>query len=105
MSGRLSIREDEPTKIIASNIREMTATSEEIKKVNVNITDFSENKKEELRQAIRYYSKMSNAETEIEVTINGEIKPCGKIFFNREIEKLFIEKFGKDKVLIVKKDN
>ena len=102
MIGRLSIREDEPTKIVASNIKEIVNEDEEFKKINIDITNFSEEKKEELRNMIRYYSKLENATTKIEVTINGDIKPCGKILMNREIENKFYELFGKEKVFILK---
>lgn len=68
----------------------------------MNITEFSEEKKEELRRAIRYYSKLENAETLIEVTINGEVKPCGKIFMDREVEKKFYDLFGREKLYITR---
>ena len=100
VEGRLSIREDEPTKIIASSIKEMVAEDDIFSKVNINITTFSEEKKEELRNMIKYLSKQPNAETKIEVTVNGEIRDCGKIFMDKTIEKKFYELFDKMNVTI-----
>lgn len=100
IDGRLSVREDEPTKIIATNIKEMVTEDSEYSKININITDFSEDKKEILRQSIRYYSKQPNPETIIEVTVNNEIRNCGKIFLDNEILKRFCEKFGEKNVKI-----
>ena len=87
IEGRLSIREDEPTKIIANNITEMITDDENfIEDINVDITDFSEEKKETLRNFIRTYSKLGNAETNISVTIDKEVRNCGKIYIDKEIK-------------------
>jgi len=100
IDGRLSIREDEPTKIIASNIKEIINEDENINKINVNITDFSEIQKEELRKLIRYYSKLENNITSIEVTVNGEIRDCGKITADKDFISKIEEKFGKNNIII-----
>ena len=102
VEGRLSIREDEPTKIVASNIKEMVLEDETCyKEINVNITDFSEEKKQKLRDLIKLYSKMKDAETKISVTINGEVRDCGKIFMDKEIEKKIKELFGEINIKLV----
>ena len=101
VEGRLSIREDEPTKIVASNIKEMVLEDEICyKEINVNITDFSEEKKQKLRDLIKLYSKMKDAETKISVTINGEVRDCGKIFMDKKIEKKIKELFGESNIKI-----
>ena len=88
VEGRLSIREDEPTKIVVSNVKEIFNEDEE-KYINIDITNFSEEQKENLRKLIRYYSKMENANTRIDVTINGEVRNCGKICLNEENKDKF----------------
>lgn len=100
LEGRLSIREDEPTKIIASSIKEIESDEDSCERINVNITDFSEEKKEALRKFIRTYSKMDNAETIIEVTVNDEVRNCGKIYVNKEIEKNLKEEFDEKNIKI-----
>jgi DNA polymerase III alpha subunit len=100
IEGRLSIKEDEPTKIIASSIKEMLNEDETYARVNVNITDFSEEKKEELRKAIRYYSKLENATTQIDITINGEVRKCGQIHMDNQVALNFYKAFGKENIYI-----
>jgi hypothetical protein len=100
LNGRLSIKEDEPSKIIASSVKELLNEDEVYNRVNVNITSFSESKKEELRNAIRYYSKMENAKTLIDITINGEVRKCGKIYMDKEVSMKFYKAFGKENVYI-----
>ena len=107
VEGRLSVREDEPIKIVASNIYEFSEEFDESifkndfknqyvnfkenkkqevkenkykdKKIVIDITNLSEEQKGKLRSAIRFYSK-ENAITNISVIDNGIEKPCGKIF-------------------------
>ena len=43
---------------------------------------------------------MENAETFIDVTVNGEVRNCGKIFVSTEVINKFYELFGKDNVYI-----
>ena len=88
IEGRLSIREDEQTKIIVASVKEIINEDEE-GYINIDITNFSEEQKERLRQLIRYYSKMDNANTQIDVTINGEVRNCGKILINDENRNKF----------------
>lgn len=100
VEGRLSIREDEPTKIIASNIKEMVQEDDVISKITVNITEFPESKKQELRDAIHYFAKQPNATTEVEVLIHEESRSCGKIFADKQVLKKWIELFGEKNVKI-----
>lgn len=99
IEGRLSIREDEPTKIIASNIKEMVQQDDNvIEKITVNITNFSEEKKQKLREEIRFYAKQPNPETEIEVIVNGENRKCGKIFASSILVQKWEKLFGKEAI-------
>ena len=79
VDGRLSIREDEDTKIVARDIKEF---GEQKKKVLVlDITNTNDEQKEKLRGAIRFFSgEKNNIQVQI---INGEKKDmAGGIFLN-----------------------
>ena len=79
IEGRLSIREDEPTKIIASNIKIVEEDKlSDIEKVLVNITFLEEDKKSKLREFIKVY-RLNNANIKISVIDNNIEKPCGFI--------------------------
>ena len=71
IEGRLSIREDEPTKIIVTTMKEILNEEVQYPYINIDITNFSEQKKEELRNLIRFYSKMIKRNAEIDVTVDG----------------------------------
>ncbi len=120
VEGRLSIREDEPTKIIVGNIKELLNEDQESdinldknindnlskgnkleeKKytfINIDISNFTEEKKEVLRNLIRYYSKMQT-NADVSVTVNGEIRNCGKIYLaDKNIEE-FLRITEKDNI-------
>ena len=79
VDGRLSIREDEDTKIVARDIKEF---GEQKKKILVlDITNTDDEQKEKLRGAIRFFSgEKNNIQVQI---INGEKKDmAGGIFLN-----------------------
>ena len=79
IEGRLSIREDEPTKIIAGNIKIVEEDKlSDIEKVLVNITNLEEDKKSKLRDFIKAY-RLNNANIKISVIDNNIEKPCGFI--------------------------
>lgn len=110
VEGRLSIREDEPIKIVANNIRDLNeneATRVENKVENkpkqklliLDITNVEEEKKAKLRGAIRFFSGEKN-NIAVQVLDKGEYKSCGAIFFNSEILEQFKEILGKDKVIL-----
>lgn len=88
IDGRLSIREDETSTIIANDIKDFTENK--TKTLIIDITNFTEEQKEKLRNAIRFYKK-PNSNTPIAVKVNDEIKPCGVIYCNDQILKLFEE--------------
>lgn len=112
IDGRLSIREDEPVKIVANNITEFNADN--ISNVNVqgsnrevinqkpkvlllDITNASETQKDKLRGAIRFFSGDRN-NIAVQVNMNGEIKPSGAIYCNEEIVEQFKEILGNDNI-------
>lgn len=88
VDGRLSIREDADTTIIANEIRDLG--NEQPKVVTFDITNFSEEQKDKLRNAIKYFSGDKN-NINVQVRIGDEIKPCGAIYYNDEIKKIFDE--------------
>ena len=88
VDGRLSIREDAEATIIANEIKDLG--EEQPKVVTFDITNFSEEQKEKLRNAIKYFSGDKN-NMNIQVKIGDEIKPCGAIYYNDEIKKIFDE--------------
>lgn len=112
IDGRLSIREDEPVKIVANSITEFNA--ENINNVNVqrsnrevinqkpkvlilDITNADEIQKDKLRGAIRFFSGDRN-NIAVQVNINGELKTSGAIYCNEEILEQFKEILGNDNV-------
>lgn len=112
IDGRLSIREDEPVKIVANSITEFNP--ENISNVNVqrsnrevinqkpkvlilDITNANEIQKDRLRGAIRFFSGERN-NIAVQVNINGELKPSGAIYCNEEIVQQFKEILGSDNV-------
>lgn len=97
VDGRLSIREDEQATIIANEIKDLGEEKSQV--LSIDITNLSEDKKEKLRSAIKYFSGDKN-NMNIQIEINGEVKPCGQIYFNEEILQIFQEIVG-DKVKVL----
>ena len=97
IDGRLSIREDEDTKIVANKISKFGSKSSNY--LSINITDLNEEKKEKLRGAIKFFAgDKNNMAVKI---VNGEnTVMAGGIFANEEIIEQFKEIVGNDKVLI-----
>ena len=88
VDGRLSIREDADATIIANEIKELG--EEQPKVVTFDITNFTDEQKEKLRNAIKYFSGDKN-NMNIQVKIGDDIRPCGAIYYNDEIKKIFDE--------------
>ena len=88
VNGRLRIREDADASIIANDIKDLG--EEQPKVVTFDITNFSEEQKDKLRNAIKYFSGDKN-NMNVQVKIGDEIKPCGAIYYNDEIKKIFDE--------------
>ncbi len=105
VEGRLSMRDDETTTIIANDIRDFSeaTTSSEInikkpKELVLDITDANEEEKDKLRGAIKYFNGERN-NTRIYVKIGEDKKSCGAIFFNENIRKIFENILGAQKIL------
>ena len=98
IEGRLSIREDEETKIVANKITSFSSKKQ--KTLRIDITKLNEEQKERLRGAIKYFGGDIN-NMPIQVIENGEIKPCGAIYTTSEIIGQFKEIAGEDNVNII----
>ena len=88
VDGRLSIRDDQQATIIANEIKDLG--EEQPKVVTFDITNLSEEQKDKLRNAIKYFSGDKN-NMNVQVKIGDDIKPCGAIYYNDEIKKIFDE--------------
>ena len=94
VEGRLSIREDEAVKIIARDIKEFTdEQTKESKELLIDITNFNEEKKAQLRGAIKFFSGEYN-NTSVKVKNGDQLLDCGTIYLTNEIKKEFEELFG-----------
>ena len=111
VEGRLSIREDEDIKIVANNIRELTENeisrseskvenmANRPKVLTLDITNLEEAQKAKLRGAIRFFSGDKN-NIAVQVLDNGEYKPCGAIYLDKEILIQFEDILGKERVKV-----
>ena len=106
--GRISIREDEPIKIVASQISEFNDQNEmeEIHDLNkkpnsltINITLLDEGAKDRLRGAIKFF-KGDRANMKLQIKDSSGIKPCGGILFSDRLVKIFEEIVGKQNINI-----
>ena len=86
VTGRLSIREDDAATIIANEIKDFGEQKQNI--LSIDITNFSEDQKEKLRNAIKYFSGDRN-NMNVQVVVDGVPKPCGQIYYNDEIKEIF----------------
>ena len=72
--------------IIASYIKEL---KNEVKQIlSIDINDLDEEAKDKLRKAIKYFS-LYKKNIDVQVEINGEIKPCGRIYFDEKVFEVF----------------
>ena len=106
VEGRLSIREDEPTKIVASVIKDLKensvanvaqASQGRINCVTINITNLPEDKKDRLRGAIKYFAG-DKANVKIEIVQDGVVKPCGGVYMTNQILAEFNKIVGKENI-------
>ena len=86
VEGRLSIRDDAAATIIANEIKDLG--EEQPKLITFDITDLSEDKKDKLRSAIKYFSGDKN-NMNVQVKIGEDIKPCGAIYYNDDIKNKY----------------
>ena len=97
VDGRLSIREDDTTTIIANEIKDFGEQKQNI--LILDITNSDEKEKEKLRGAIKYFNGDKN-NINVFVKINDEEKSCGQIYLTDAILEIFGEIIGKDRVII-----
>lgn len=97
VDGRLSIREDDTTTIIANDIRDFG--EKRVKIFTLDITSANDEQKEKLRGAIKYFSGDKN-NMNVQIKIGEDIKPCGQIYLTEQIIAVFEGILGKEKVKI-----
>ncbi len=97
VEGRLSIREDDTTTIIANEIKDLGEQKQRI--LTLDITDTTEETKAKLRGAIKYFNGDKN-NINVRIKIGEEFKPCGQIYLTEEIQKEFEDILTNQKVLV-----
>ena len=95
VDGRLSIREEQATTIIANEIKDFGEQKQKV--LVLNISDSNEEEKEKLRGAIRYFCGDKN-NINVKIKIGEELKDCGQIYLTDEILEVFEEIIGQEKV-------
>lgn len=86
VDGRLSIKDDQEPTIIANEIKDLGEEKPNV--ITFDITNYTEEQKEKLRCAIKYFSGDRN-NMNVQVKIGEDIKPCGAIYYNDEVKKIF----------------
>lgn len=97
IKGRLSIRDEEKTTIIANNIKNFGIQKRNM--LSINITNLDEITKVKLRGAIKYFNGAMN-NIAIEVEDEKNTLKCGAIYLTEEIYKLFQEIVGEENIKI-----
>ena len=97
VDGRLSIREDDTTTIIANDIKDFGEQKQKV--LILNITDSDESEKDKLRGAIKYFNGDKN-NINVFVKINDDERSCGQIYLTDQIIELFADIIGKQNVVI-----
>ena len=97
IDGRLSIREDEETKIIANEITDFGEKKQKV--LSIDITETTEEEKDKLRGAIKYFSGDKN-NINVQIKVGETKKPCGQIYLTKDILEIFENIIGKQNVAI-----
>lgn len=100
VDGRLSIREDDTTTIIANEIKDFGEQKQKI--LTLNITNALEEQKDKLRGALRYFNGDKN-NINVQIKIEEQTKSCGQIYLTEEILKIFQDILGREEVKIDEK--
>ena len=98
VDGRLSIREDDTTTIIANEIKDFREQKQKI--FTLDITDSTEEEKEKLRGALRYFNGDKN-NINVQVKVGEDYKSCGQIYLTEEIIECFKNILGEEKVYLI----
>ena len=96
VDGRLSIREDDTTTIIANEIKDFGEQKQRI--LTLDITNLDEEHKDKLRGAICYFHGDRN-NINVQIKVGEEYKPCGQIYVTDEILEFFRELIGVENVI------
>ena len=95
IKGRLSIREEEKTTIIANEITNFGVQKRKV--LTINITNLDEPAKKKLRGAIKYFNgEMNNIA--VEVKENENILKCGAIYLTEPIFEVFKDIVGEKNI-------
>ena len=97
VEGRLSIREDEETKIVANKIYTFGVNKQ--KKLILDISGATEEEKSKLRGAIKYFSGEKN-NMPVFIKIIDDFKSCGAIYYMNGILNVFEDILGRENVEI-----
>ncbi len=97
VNGRLSVRDEDATTIIANDIK--TFGEQKQKVLVLDITNLSETEKDKLRGAIRYFYGDRN-NINVKIKVENELKNCGQIYFTEKIGEIFSDIIGKNNVQI-----
>ena len=97
VEGRLSVREDEETKIVARDIKKLTDVKKQ--SLNITITNLTDEQKNRLRGLIKFFTGDRN---NIEINIiNGDRNDsAGSIYYNKEMLEELKEIVGVENVKI-----
>ncbi|MBQ9658664.1 MAG: DNA polymerase III subunit alpha [Clostridia bacterium] len=98
VEGRLSIREDEETKIVANKICDFEVKKK--KALSVDITNLTDEVKLKLKGLIKFFNGDKN-NLPVFVNVNGELKSCGQIYCNDEILQIFKQIIGNENIDII----
>lgn len=106
IEGRISIREDEPVKIVASKIEEFSEdivtkpTQNKITTMVIDITTLDESNKDKLRGAIKFFSG-ERANMKLQIKEGEIIKPCGALLATENIVNIFQKIVGENNVMFM----
>ena len=82
VEGRLSVREDEETKIVAREIKKLTDNKKQ--SLNINITNLTEEQKDRLRGALKFFTGDAN-NMQVQIINEDRISPAGGLYVTKEI--------------------
>ena len=99
VDGRLSVREDEETKIVAREIKKLTEDKKEI--LYIDITNISTEQKNRLRGALKFFTGDKN-NIAVQIINGDKVDPAGGIYIDNNILEELEEIAGKENVNIRK---
>ena len=97
VDGRLSVREDDSSTIIANDLKDFG--EEKPKMLIIDITNVNETQKSKLRGAIKFFNGDRN-NMPVSVKVNEELKTCGAIYCTDKILEVFKQIVGEENIKI-----